>query len=76
MTDDGAEVNEWVAITTLACVYETQLNVVTGETRHRRQTVQPDYSRFPQEIIDAIAVERPWTPGHPQAGECHEIPLD
>ena len=65
MTDDGAEAEEWVPITTLACVFETQLNLVTGETRHRRQTVQPDYSRYPQEIIDAMAVERPWTPGHP-----------
>ena len=65
MDGDGYEIHEWVPITTLACVYETQLNVVTGEIRHRRQAVQPDYSRFPQEITDAMAVERPWTPGHP-----------
>ena len=62
MTED---IHEWVDITCLSSTHETQLNVFTGETRHRRQAVQPDYSRYPQEVADAIAVERPWTPGHP-----------
>lgn len=65
MTNDGAEFNDWVAITTLVSTHETQLNVVTGETRHRRQHLRHDYSRYPQEIIDAITVELPWAPGHP-----------
>ena len=68
MTDDGAEVEEWVDITTIASKHEIQLNVITGGYRHRRRAIQPDYSRFPQEIIDAMAVERPWTLGRPPAG--------
>lgn len=62
MTDDGAEFNEWVAITTLDAKHETQLNVCTGEIRHRRPGARYELVGSPPQMT---AVEDDWVPGHP-----------
>lgn len=62
MTDDGYDIHEWVDITTLASTHMTQLNVCTGEIRHRRPGARYELVGSPPQMT---AVNDDWMPGHP-----------